>query len=243
MSRRTLFPMQSSHHASPSASAGAYPRPDAAPAMFAADGADDTDGASLPGRRRVLAAMAAGVTLAVLAGCKQKSAPKFQGSDISGTDIGSGMAMVDGSGQLRTLADYKGKVVVVFFGYTHCPDVCPTAMAELAQAMTLLKEDAKKVQVIMITVDPQRDTGTALNAYVKAFNPSFVGLTGTPEQLHKTAQSFKAYYAKAPGPTPEQYAMDHSSSFYIIDQQGHARVLLNGNAPAKTIAGDIQQLL
>ncbi|OWT64168.1 SCO family protein [Candidimonas nitroreducens] len=186
--------------------------------------------------------MAGGAALALLAGC-QKAAPKFQGSDISGTDIGSGLAMVDGSGKLRTLADYKGKVLVVFFGYTHCPDVCPTSMAELAQAMGLLKDEAKQVQVVMITVDPQRDTSKILNAYVKAFDPSFEGLTGTPEQLHKTAQSFRAYYAKAPGPTPEQYAMDHSSSFYIIDKQGQARVLLNGNATAKMIAGDIQQLL
>lgn len=193
------------------------------------------------GRRRVLAAMAAGAALAVLAGCK--SEPKFQGTDITGSHLGRDMAMVDGAGRLRTLADYKGKVLVVFFGYTHCPDVCPTVMSELAQAMKLLKDDAKKTQVIMITVDPQRDTGAVMNAYVKAFDPHFVGLTGTAEQLHKTAQSFKAYYAKAPGPTPEEYAMNHSSSFYLLDQQGEARVLLNGDAPAMTIAGDIRQLL
>ncbi|GAB2887461.1 SCO family protein [Paralcaligenes sp. KSB-10] len=192
-------------------------------------------------RRTFIALSAAGALSLALAGCK--SEPKFQGTDISGTHLGRDMAMVDSSGQVRTLADYKGKVVVVFFGFTHCPDVCPTAMAELAQTMQLLKDDAKKVQVVMISVDPERDTGALMGAYVKAFYPTFVGLTGSDEQLHKTAQSFKAYYAKAPGKTPGEYDMNHSSSFYILDQKGEARVLLNGNAPAKVIAGDIRQLL
>lgn len=240
MPRPALFPIHPGHATSADGTDAAA-QPDAAGGMNATGAAHAAGSMSRPGRRRVLAALAGGAALAMLAGCKNQ--PKFQGSDISGTGIGSGLSMVDGSGQSRTLADYKGKVLVVFFGYTHCPDVCPTSMAQLAQVMTLLKDDAKKVQVIMITVDPQRDTAQALNAYVKAFNPSFVGLTGTPEQLHKTAQSFRAYYAKAPGPTPEAYAMDHSSSFYILDQKGQARVLLNGNATAKMIAGDIQQLL
>lgn len=195
----------------------------------------------LPSRRSFISLAVAGLLSLGLAGCKEPV--KFQGSDISGTHLGRDMAMVDSSGTLRTLADYKGKVMVVFFGFTHCPDVCPTSMAELAQTMSLLKGDAKKVQVVMITVDPERDTGAIMDTYVKAFNPSFVGLTGSAEQLHKTAQSFKAYYAKASGGTPDSYTMNHSSSFYILDQTGEARVLLNGNAPAKVIADDIQQLL
>lgn len=195
----------------------------------------------LPSRRSFISLAVAGLLSLGLAGCKEPV--KFQGSDISGTHLGRDMAMVDSSGTLRTLADYKGKVVVVFFGFTHCPDVCPTSMAELAQTMSLLKGDAKKVQVVMITVDPERDTGAIMDTYVKAFNPSFVGLTGSAEQLHKTAQSFKAYYAKASGGTPDSYTMNHSSSFYILDQTGEARVLLNGNAPAKVIADDIRQLL
>ena len=192
-------------------------------------------------RRAFISLVTVGLLSLGLAGCKR--AVKFQGNDIGGTHLGHDMAMVDSTGTLRTLADYKGKVLVVYFGYTHCPDVCPTTMAELAQTMKLLKDDARKVQVIMITVDPQRDTGAIMASYVKAFNPSFVGLTGSPDQLRKTAQSFKVYYAKAPGGTPDTYAMDHSAFFYILDQTGEARVLLDGNAQAKVIASDIRQLL
>lgn len=186
-------------------------------------------------------AAAAGLVSMALAGCKDKAA--FNGSDISGTHLGRDLAMVDGSGQLRTLDDYQGKVVVVFFGFTHCPDVCPTSMAELAQTMRLLGDQAENVQVLMISVDPERDTPKILNQYVKAFNPRFTGLTGSAQQLHKTAQSFKAYYAKAPGLTPGDYSMDHSSSFYVLDPDGEARVLIPASASAQEIASDIKQLL
>lgn len=153
------------------------------------------------------------------------------------------MAMQDASGTTRSLDDYKGKVTLVFFGFTQCPDVCPTAMAELAQSMELLGDDASQAQVIMISVDPERDTPEILAEYVTAFHPDFVGLGGTPEQLQVTAKSFKAFYAKAAGPTPEQYSMDHSSSFYVFDKSGDVRVLIAGNAPADEIAQDIRQLL
>ncbi|NGM86423.1 SCO family protein [Parapusillimonas sp. SGNA-6] len=193
-------------------------------------------------RRRLIATAIATAATAALAGCGPKKVA-FIGSDITGTKLGKDMVMVDGNGQTRTLADYKGKVVVVFFGFTQCPDVCPTAMAELAQTMDLLGKDADQVQVLMISVDPERDTPPVLSEYVKAFNPAFVGLTGTPEQLSKTAKSFKAYYAKSPGAKPEQYSMDHASSFYIIDKDNEARVLVSGNASAKDIASDIRQLI
>ncbi|NYT62930.1 SCO family protein [Alcaligenaceae bacterium] len=196
-------------------------------------------------RRRILLTATAAVTLsAFMVGCSKKEQElAFQGSDISGTKLGRDLEMQDGSGKLRTLADYKGKVLLVFFGYTQCPDVCPTAMAELSQTVELLGDDAAKVQVIMISVDPARDTPEILSAYVTAFNPSFVGLTGTPEQLSKTAKSFKAYYAKSSGGTADQYGMDHASSFYILDQQGEARVLVSGNASAQDIADDVKLLL
>ena len=194
-------------------------------------------------KRRTLISAAATLALAPVLSACGKEEPTFMGSDITGTELGKDMAMVDGSGQLRTLADYKGKVVVVFFGFTQCPDVCPTAMAELSQTMELLGDNAAQVQILMISVDPERDTPEILSAYVSAFNPDFVGLTGTPEQLSTTAKSFKTYYAKSPGPTPEQYSMDHASSFYIIDQEGEARVLVSGNASAQDIASDINQLL
>jgi protein SCO1/2 len=151
--------------------------------------------------------------------------------------------MTDAAGRTRTLADYKGKVVVVYFGYTHCPDVCPTSMAELAQVMTQLQDDAKKVRVIMISVDPKRDTPAIVDHYAKAFNPSFIGLSGTPGQLAQTAKSFKAYYSKEPAKSPGQYAMDHSSMFYIIDQKGEARVIINSTVPPDVVANDIKLLL
>lgn len=168
---------------------------------------------------------------------------EFLGSDISGTGLGSELAIPDTTGQVRTIGDYKGKVTVVFFGFTQCPDVCPTALAELSQTMSLLDDKADDVQVLLISVDPERDTPEILSAYVNAFHPSFVGLTGTTDQLHKAAQSFKAYYAKAPGPTPEQYTMDHTASFYVFDKKGEVRVLIPGDAGASEIAADIRQLL
>src|SRR5690606_17098750 len=194
-------------------------------------------------KRRTLLTAAAALGLASALSACGKQEVAFIGSDITGTKLGQEMTMVDGTGQARTLADYKGKVAVVFFGFTQCPDVCPTAMAELSQTMELLGEDASKVQVLMISVDPDRDTPEVLSAYVSAFHPSFVGLTGTAEQLSTTAKSFKAYYAKSPGATPDQYSMDHASSFYLIDPEGEARVLVSGNASAQDIASDIRQLL
>jgi protein SCO1/2 len=193
-------------------------------------------------RRVLLAASTAVFVSSFLAGCKEE-ALAFHGSDINGTHLGRDLELQDGSGQTRRLSDYKGKVTLVFFGYTQCPDVCPTAMAELSQTMQLLGPDAAKVQVIMISVDPARDTPDILSAYVQAFNPSFVGLTGAPEKLSKTAKSFKAYYAKSSGGTAEQYGMDHASSFYVFDKEGESRVLIAGNAKAADIAADIRQLL
>lgn len=153
------------------------------------------------------------------------------------------MAIPDTTGQLRTLADYKGQVTVVFFGFTQCPDICPAALAELSHTLELLDDQADQVQVVLISVDPERDTPEILTEYVQAFHPSFVGLTGTVDQLHNAAQSFKAYYAKSPGPTPEQYSMDHTASFYVFDKDGEVRVLISGDASADEIASDIRQLL
>lgn len=190
--------------------------------------------------RNLFAATALVGSLA-LAGCGGD--PEYRGSDIAGTQLGAELSMVDDSGQPRTLADYKGKVLVVFFGFTQCPDVCPTSMSQLAHAMELLEDDADDVQVLMVTVDPQRDTPEVLSSYVKAFNPSFVGLTGTPEQLAATARSFRTHYARVNGATPEDYTMDHGSSFYLLDRSGEARVLLRGDAPAEDVAHDLRELL
>ncbi|MBV2181896.1 MAG: SCO family protein [Castellaniella sp.] len=196
-------------------------------------------------RRSLLAGAVASISLTLLAGCTSKAAEPlaFEGNDISGTHLGRDLDMTDTSGKPRTLADFHGKVLLVFFGYTQCPDVCPTAMAQAAQALQLLGAKASNVQVIMISVDPARDTPAILGAYVQAFDPSFVGLTGTPEQLDKTARSFKAFYAKEPGPTPDQYAMNHSAAFYLMDQKGEARALLGPSLTPEDMAYDISLLL
>ncbi|WP_345796677.1 SCO family protein [Castellaniella sp. MT123] len=196
-------------------------------------------------RRGLLVGAVASISLTLLAGCTSKAAEPlpFEGNDITGTHLGRDLDMTDTSGKPRTLADFHGKVLLVFFGYTQCPDVCPTAMAQAAQALQLLGAKASNVQVIMISVDPARDTPAILGAYVQAFDPSFVGLTGTPEQLDKTARSFKAFYAKEPGPTPDQYAMNHSAAFYLMDQKGEARALLGPSLTPEDMAHDISLLL
>lgn len=199
---------------------------------------------SIP-RRRLLAGALATLPLALaLPGCTSKAEPlPFEGNDISGTHLGRDLDMIDTTGQRRTLADYRGKALLVFFGYTQCPDVCPTAMAQAAQVMQLLGDQARDVRVLMISVDPARDTPDILGAYVQAFDPSFIGLTGTPEQLDKTARSFKAFYAKEPGPSPEHYAMNHSSAFYLLDREGEARALLGPSLTPEDMAHDIKLLL
>ncbi|CAM3644067.1 SCO family protein [Castellaniella denitrificans] len=199
---------------------------------------------SIP-RRRLLAAALSSLPLALaLPGCTSKAEPlPFEGNDITGSHLGRDLDMTDTTGQRRTLADFRGKVLLVFFGYTQCPDVCPTAMAQAAQTMQLLGDQARDVRVIMVSVDPARDTPDILGAYVQAFDPSFIGLTGTPEQLDKTARSFKAFYAKEPGPTPEHYAMNHSSAFYLMDREGEARALLGPSLTPEDVAHDIKLLL
>lgn len=178
-----------------------------------------------------------------LAGCDSKPTSPFIGHDISGSGLGQNLNMQDSNGTLRTLTDFKGKTLVVFFGYTQCPDVCPTALSQLAQAMQLLGDQAAAVQVIMITVDPERDTPSLLNEYVHLFHPDFIGLSGTAEQLHQTAQSFKAFYVKSPSLQTDQYGMDHSSAFYLFDDTGAIRSLLNSNATPNDLAHDIGVLI
>lgn len=197
-------------------------------------------------RRALLATAIAAVPFA-LAGCGAKASDQplaFEaGNDITGTHLGSDLDMTDTSGHHRTLADFKGKVLLVYFGYTQCPDVCPTSMAMAAQAMQLLGAKAHDVQVVMITVDPARDTPKILSAYVQTFDPAFMGLTGSEEQLARTARSFKASYSKEPGPTPQQYGMNHSSAFYLLDRTGNARALISTNTTPQAMAHDIQLLL
>jgi protein SCO1/2 len=183
------------------------------------------------------------IALVALVSACGPSAPTFQGSDISGTDIGHGLALTDDNGQPRTLKDYDGKVKLVFFGYTQCPDVCPTSLAGLSDVMKKLGSDADQVQVLMISVDPERDTQAVLKQYVTAFDPRFMGLRGTDEQTKQAAQSFKAYYARGDATDGKNYGVDHSSVFYLMDRKGQPRVLASNTIGTDALVHDIRALL
>jgi protein SCO1 len=195
-------------------------------------------------RRIVLTSLGAGL---LLAGCDKLglSAPggttKFNGVDITGADYR--YSLPDTAGQLRTNADFKGKVTVVFFGYTQCPDVCPTTMAELAQIKKALGPDGARLQGVFITVDPERDTPEVLKAYVGAFDPGFAGLRGSPEQTKEVAKAFKVFYAKSPGKTEGSYTMDHTAGSYVFDTQGRVRLFERYGAGTEALAADIKALL
>lgn len=186
-----------------------------------------------------------GVALAVtllLSSCKD-SKLDFKGSDITGTKLGQGWTLVGMDGKTYNPDIFKGKVTLIFFGYTQCPDICPSALAELTEVMRLLGEKADRVQIIMVTVDPERDTQEVMKAYATGFDSRFIGLTGTVEQVKKAAASFKAYFAKSPKGKSGDYSMDHSAMFYLLDTRGEARVLLSNQAGVAAIKNDIEQLL
>ncbi|HUW36106.1 MAG TPA: SCO family protein [Rhodocyclaceae bacterium] len=177
----------------------------------------------------------------VLAACGQ--APHFVSTDITGANFGRDFALTDQTGHLRHLSDYKGKAVVIFFGYTQCPDVCPTTLAGLAAAMKLLGNDAKRVQVLFVTVDPERDTQALLAAYVPQFDPSFVGLYGDAATTAATAKEFKVFYQKVAGSTPQTYTMDHTASSYAYDPRGRLRLMIRHDETPQNIADDLKLLL
>lgn len=199
--------------------------------------------------RRFLGLGALGATgAALLAGCDKlgfSSAPKasFQGVDLTGAAYARGFSLPDQDGRTRTLEDFKGKVVVVFFGFTQCPDVCPTTLQELAQVKKALGPDGDKVQGVFVTVDPERDKPELLKAYLENFDPGFVALRGSPEQLKETAKEFKIYYAKVPGKTPDSYTMDHTAASFLFDPQGRVRVFSRYGAGAQALMGDIKALI
>ncbi len=169
--------------------------------------------------------------------------PKFQGSDVTGVSFGRDFHLTDHTGKPRTLADFRGKAVVIFFGYTQCPDYCPTTLSELAAAMTKLGPDAARVQVLFVTVDPERDTAELLSRYVPAFNPSFLGLYGDAAATAATAKEFKILYQKQAGATPGTYTMDHSAGTFIFDPQGRLRVYESYGQGPDVFAHDIRVLL
>ena len=190
-------------------------------------------------RRLALAALAA-LSLG-LAGCGDK--PAFKGVDITGADYATGFSLIDHNGRPRTLADFRGKVVVLFFGYTQCPDVCPTTLSDLAQARQLLGAQGERLQGLFVSVDPERDTPALMKAYLANFDPSFLALYAAPEQLPAVAKSFKVYYKKVEGKTPTSYTIDHSAGSYVYDTQGRIRLYQRHGSGAEALAADVKALL
>ncbi len=188
--------------------------------------------------RNVFLALCAALLLVACDG----GGPKFRNVDITGVDYAKGFALTDHTGKPRTLADFRGKVVIVFFGYTHCPDVCPTTLAELKQVMGKLGADADRVQVLFITLDPERDTPKVLAQYVPAFDPRFLGLYGDAETTVKTAREFKVFFEKRDGTAPGSYTLDHTAASYAFDPAGRLRLYVKYDQIA-TLVDDIRTLL
>jgi protein SCO1 len=178
-----------------------------------------------------------------LAGCEKQAKPVYRGSDISGSTFGLHLDLQDHNGRAVTLDTFKGKLVVLFFGYTHCPDVCPTTLADLAAAFKLMpREAADKVQVLFVTVDPERDTPEVLRLYVPYFHPSFLGLYGTPAQVAQTAREFRIIYRRHVEPGADGYLVDHSAGSYVLDSRGRLRLYLPYGHTPQDIANDLMVL-
>ena len=167
----------------------------------------------------------------------------FQNSDVTGLGYARDFALNDQDGKPRTLADFTGKAVVVFFGYTHCPDVCPTTLSDMAAAMKALGPDADRVQVIFITLDPERDKPELLKSYVPSFDPRFIGLSGNPEATATVAKEFKVFYQKVPGKSADSYTMDHTAASYVFDPQGRVRLFVRHGQGPEPIVHDLKALL
>jgi protein SCO1 len=201
---------------------------------------------------RLASRLALALALAVgLTACDRAAAPgaggaapaAFHSVDITGAEYANVLQLPDADGQMRDLGQWKGKVVVVFFGYAQCPDVCPTTLTELSAIKRQLGADGERIQGVFVTVDPERDTAEVLRAYVAAFGPGFTALRGTPEQIQAAARSFKVYYAKVPGKTETTYTVDHSAGSYVFDPQGRVRLYARYGQPADKLAADLKRLL
>jgi protein SCO1/2 len=193
--------------------------------------------------RRIASGLILSATAAILTGCFNKT-PSFVSIDVTGADYARDVPLPDTNGKIRSIKDFPGKVVVVFFGYTQCPDVCPTTMTELVEIRQILGKDGDRVQGVFVTVDPQRDTPEVLKAYVGNFDPSFIALRPTsPEQLAAVAKDFKVYYKKVEGRSDTSYTMDHSAGSYVYDTKGQLRLYTRYGTGAKPLAADIAQLL
>jgi len=183
------------------------------------------------------------VMTGLLASCQQGSSTSFIGTDLTGTQFGKPLSLTDHTGKLRNMNDFKGKVVVLFFGYTHCPDVCPTTMSDLKQTMKLLGDKANDVQVLFVTVDPERDTQEVLAQFVPGFDARFIGLRGTVAEVAANLSEYKVYAAKVSEPGKSGYTMDHSAGLYVFDKTGAPRIYLGYGEKPENIAHDLQLLL
>ena len=191
-------------------------------------------------RRLVLAALCA--LLFVISGCDKKVG--FNTLDITGiAGYGSDFRLTDHNGRARSMADFHGKVVVMFFGYTHCPDVCPSTLAEMRQVMQLLGKDAERLQVLFVTVDPARDTPALLSQYVPSFHPTFLGLYGDKTATEKVTRDLKIIYRIVPGKTADSYTVDHTAASLVFDTQGRLRLFVPNEMGADKLAPDIKNLL
>lgn len=193
---------------------------------------------------KTLAGLGLGLGASGLLTACGRSKPSFHGVDLTGVDYAKDFSLIDFNGERRSLADFKGQVVVMFFGYTQCPDVCPTTMLEMAQVKQQLGADGGKIQVLFVSVDPDRDTPEVLKQYMQAFDPSFLALYAeTPEHLAALARDFKVYYKRVDGRQPDSYTMDHSAASYIYDPAGRLRLFARYGSPIEEVASDIRQLL
>jgi len=198
-------------------------------------------------KRKTLKLIASSAVLAgligILSACSD-SKPQFAAIDVTGADYAKDFQLTDHNGQPRSLQDFRGKIVVLFFGYTQCPDVCPTSMTELAEVKKLLGADGEKLQGLFVTVDPARDTPELLKAYMANFDPTFLALyAASPEKLAALAKDYKVYYKKVEGKTPTSYTMDHSAGSYIYDTEGRLRLYTRYGSGAPAMASDIKLLL
>lgn len=193
--------------------------------------------------------------LSILAGCSDRdnggqgqmtlspAKSAFRNTDVTGLGYARDFALTDQDGRQRTLADFRGKAVLMFFGYTHCPDVCPATMSEMAAVMKQLGPDADRVQVLFVTLDPERDTPAVLKEYVPAFDPRFIGLSGNPEAIDKVAREFRVFYQKVPGKEAGSYTLDHTAGSFVFDPQGRVRLFVRHGQGAEPVVHDLKLLL
>ncbi len=198
---------------------------------------------ALPGARGLASLLLAFAALLAAAGCSRQPPPApFNSTEVSGIDYGRGLVIADDNGQPRRLEDFRDKVTLVFFGFTACPDVCPTTLARLRQARAALGPDAERVQVVLVSVDPERDTPERLQAYVRSFDPSFIALRPTPEQLAAVVKAFHAIAVKVPTPDGRDYTIDHSAVIYVYDRSNRLRLITQPDFSIDGFAADLRRL-